>query len=340
MCLAPIYLLLLAEALNIMQTSWLSADQYASLSTEVQPAFLSPLPGFQVLKISGPDNRKYLQGQTTCDLNQLTADNFLRGAHCDAKGKMWSVFHLFAQGEDLLVVAFRDELQASLVQWKKFGVFSKVSFDQTEQPHAVFGLAGPESQSLIRQLGFTVPQAAGQLVRNGEQSLLCLAADHYLLVLPQTELASLLQAQLPLAAPTLWLKQHIRHGLAYLEQPLIGELVPQMLNLQAVGGISFTKGCYIGQETVARLKYRGGNKRAAYILSAETDETPVAGASIELKLEDNWRRIGQVINAVNINQQLWLLALLPNDITPADSLRLAGEQPLLLSQHALPYSLN
>ena len=49
-----------------------------------------------------------------------------------------------------------------------------------------------------------------------------------------------------------------------------------MLNLQALDAISFTKGCYIGQETVARLKYRGGNKRAAYILSAETDETPVA----------------------------------------------------------------
>ncbi|MFN3711548.1 MAG: tRNA-modifying protein YgfZ, partial [Alishewanella aestuarii] len=108
----------------------------------------------------------------------------------------------------------------------------------------------------------------------------------------------------------------------------------------AVEGISFTKGCYIGQETVARLKYRGGNKRAAYILSANTDETPVAGADIELQLDTNWRRIGQVINAVNINQQLWLLALLPNDITPADSLRLAGEQPLPLSQHALPYSLN
>jgi folate-binding protein YgfZ len=322
-----------------MQTSWLSAEQYASLSTEVQPAFLSPLPGFQVVKISGPDNRKYLQGQTTCDLNQLTTDNFLRGAHCDAKGKMWSVFHLSAQGDDLLVVAFRDELQASLLQWKKFGVFSKVSFEQQDTPYAVFGLGGEQSAGLIQQLGFNVVPAAGQLARNGDYQLLALAEQHYLLLLPQVAATALLAQPLPLAAPTLWLMQHIQHGLAYLEQPLIGELVPQMLNLQAIAGISFTKGCYIGQETVARLKYRGGNKRAAYLFSAETDDTPVAGATIELKLEDNWRRIGQVINAVNIHQQLWLLALLPNDITPADSLRLAGDQPVALRQHALPYSI-
>lgn len=322
-----------------MQTSWLSAEQYATLSTEVQPAFLSPLPGFQVVKISGPDNRKYLQGQTTCDLNTLTADNFLRGAHCDAKGKMWSVFHLTTQADDLLVVAFRDELQASLLQWKKFGVFSKVSFDQQETPYAVFGLGGEQSSSLIQQLGFSAVPAAGQLARCGDCQLLALAEQHYLLLVPQADAVELLTQPLPLTAPTRWLLQHIQCGLAYLEQPLIGELVPQMLNLQAVEGISFTKGCYIGQETVARLKYRGGNKRAAYILSAETDDTPVAGASIELKLEDNWRRIGQVINAVNINQQLWLLALLPNDITPSDSLRLAGDQPVVLRQHALPYSI-
>ena len=84
--------------------------------------------------------------------------------------------------------------------------------------------------------------------------------------------------------------------------------------------------CPEGEVQCQQVLYKGTSK--------------VSGASIELKLEDNWRRIGQVINAVNINQQLWLLALLPNDITPADSLRLAGEQPLLLSQHALPYSLN
>ncbi|MDX1392367.1 MAG: tRNA-modifying protein YgfZ, partial [Rheinheimera sp.] len=134
--------------------------------------------------------------------------------------------------------------------------------------------------------------------------------------------------------------QHIRHGFSYLEQGLIGEFVPQMLNLQALNAISFTKGCYIGQETVARLKYRGGNKRAAYILQADTAELPAAGTDIEIQLGENWRRSGQVVNAANINNQLWLIAVLPNDITPADSLRLSSDSAPALRIMPLPYSLN
>lgn len=322
-----------------MQTSWLSAEQYSKLSTQSQDAFIAPLPGFDVLSIQGADNRTYLQGQTTCDVNQLHDSNFLRGAHCDAKGKMWSIFHLLSQDDALLVVAFRDELQASANQWKKFGVFSKVSFNSGETRYAVLGIGGHNSAALITQLGFALPAANGLVTRHAGASLLRLAEHHYLMVLPQAQAQTLLQQDVPLAAPTVWLLQHIQHGLAYLEQPLLNQLVPQMLNLQAVEAISFTKGCYIGQETVARLKYRGGNKRAAYILHAETTELPAAGADIELQLDTNWRRIGQVINAVNVNGQLWLLALLPNDITPADTLRLPAEHPVTLQQHALPYSL-
>lgn len=322
-----------------MHTSWLSAAQYANLSTEVQSAYLAPLPAFEVLSISGPDNRKYLQGQTTCDVTTLQDDNFLRGAHCDAKGKMSSIFHLLTRDDSLLVVAFRDELHASTQLWKKFGVFSKISFEQPATPFAVFGIGGKATDSLLLALGFTPPFNIGAVSQVGEQQLLKLAPDHYLLIVPVTAVEQLMSGAYTTAAPTLWLQQHIQQGLAYLEHPLIGELVPQMLNLQAVNGISFTKGCYIGQETVARLKYRGGNKRAAYILTATSERMPAAGTDIELQLNDNWRRIGQVVNAVNVNQQLWLLAVLPNDLEATAVLRLAGDEPVILSSHPLPYSL-
>ncbi|KUM53013.1 tRNA-modifying protein YgfZ [Rheinheimera sp. EpRS3] len=322
-----------------MHTSWLTAEQYAALSTQVQGAFISPLPAFESLMISGPDNRKYLQGQTTCDLDQLNDDNFLHGAHCDAKGKMWSQFYLVSHAEQLISIAFRDELNASGAQWKKFGVFSKVSFEAGQQHFAIFGLGGENAATLISQLGFTLPQR-GELARYNNALLLALAADHFILLLPVAEAQQLMQQKLPFAAPNVWLAQHIQHGFSYLEQGLIGEFVPQMLNLQALDAISFTKGCYIGQETVARLKYRGGNKRAAYILTADTDEVPKAGTDIEIQLGENWRRSGQVVNAANIHNQLWLIAVLPYDITPADSLRLSSDSAPALRIVPLPYSLN
>lgn len=327
-----------------MHTSWLTAEQYASLSTKVQGAFLSPLPAFDTLLIGGVDNRKYLQGQTTCDVNSLTDTHFLHGAHCDAKGKMWSQFYLADAGEQLVVIAFRDELTASSAQWKKFGVFSKVSFEAGQQHYAVFGLSCSESTdssaltALIQQLGFERP-AKGTVSRQQQAMLLALTDTHFLLLTPLAQAQQLMQQGLPLACPNAWLVRHIQQGFSYLEQGLIGELVPQMLNLQALDAISFTKGCYIGQETVARLKYRGGNKRAAFILTAKTDELPATGTDIEIQLGDNWRRSGQVVNAANINNELWLIAVLPNDITAADTLRLHSDSAPLLQLMPLPYSL-
>lgn len=322
-----------------MQASWISAEQLAALSTQHTGASLSPLPAFETLRISGPDQRKFLQGQTTCDLNQLTADNFLRGAHCDAKGKMWAVFHLSQQHDELWYTAFRDELQASMLQLKKFGVFSKISFELAHDSLATLGVSGAGATTLLERLGATAP-AEGQSSHWSGGKILALAAEHYLVVLPVAEAQALAsRSDLPWAAPTVWLARHIQAGLPYLEQAVIGEYVPQMLNLQSLNAISFTKGCYIGQETVARMKYLGKNKRAAYILKGPSTETPASGTDIEVQWSDNWRRVGQVINAVNIQGQLWVLAVLPNDLDPADPLRLATPEASALQAAPLPYSL-
>ncbi|MEE2023196.1 MULTISPECIES: tRNA-modifying protein YgfZ [Alkalimonas] len=325
-----------------MQSSWIQAEQLAHLSNQTGPVCMSPLPGFDVLRIHGPDAEKYLQSQTTCDLRRLTDGNFLRGAHCDAKGKMWSIFHLLQQSSnDLLVVAYRDELVTSLAQWQKFGVFSKVSFEPGQQEWAVFGITGNQTAvtELLQQLGFPALQP-GLRQQQAGCHLLALAEDHYLLLCDHSQAHQWLSdSALPLSAPTRWLLAHIQHGLSYLEQESIGQYVPQMLNLQAQDAISFDKGCYLGQEMVARMKYLGKNKRATYILSAPANGTPVAGSEIEMQLETNWRRAGQVINAVNINQQLWLLAVLPNDTTANTRLRLAAEPDTLLELQPLPYTL-
>ena len=324
-----------------MQSSWISAEQLAHLSNDAEQAFISPLPAFTIIRISGPDQKKYLQGQLTCDVNSLQADKFLRGAHCDAKGKMWATFHLFEAGDDLLLLGFRDEIQASLLQLKKFGVFSKVSFTETQDSLAVFGLSGPQADDLLPLLNLDRAPDIGSVIAVNGGYLLALAAQHYFLILDVDAARNILQSQSAnLAAPTRFLQQHILHGLPYLEQPIIGEYVPQNLNLQAIDAISFSKGCYIGQEMVARMKYLGKNKRATYILTAQSAETPAAGSDIEVQLEQNWRRSGVVINAVNIHGELSVLAVLPNDITPEDHLRLASEPETIFRINALPYSLN
>lgn len=323
-----------------MQSFWMSAEQLAQLSNDLTTAFISPLPAFQLVTIAGEDRQKFLQGQLTCDVSQLNDNHWLRGAHCDAKGRMWGTAVLWQQAEQIFWLAFRDELHASMAQLKKYAVFSKVTFSDAQQDYAVFGIGGTDSAALLAQLGYPV-LSAGQQAAVPSGYLLALAADHFVLVLAHQAAQALLASQAAhLAAPTRWLAQQVAHGIPFLEQALIGEYIPQQLNLQALDAISFSKGCYMGQEMVARTKYRGINKRAMYLLSGETTATPIAGTTVEIALEQNWRRAGVVVNAVNIGGQLQLLAVLPNDISETDQFRLADDGQTSLKLQSLPYTIS
>jgi hypothetical protein len=137
-----------------------------------------------------------------------------------------------------------------------------------------------------------------------------------------------------------WQQAAIAAGEPSLNSEAIGEYVPQMVNLHAIGGISFRKGCYTGQETVARMKYLGKNKRAMYIVAGEAD-----GLLDELELEtqmgENWRRAGKLISQ-SYNQEtrtLMGLVVLPNDNETGQLLRAKHLPQVELSIQALPYSL-
>ena len=112
-----------------------------------------------------------------------------------------------------------------------------------------------------------------------------------------------------------------------------------MLNIQALDGVSFNKGCYIGQETIARMKYLGKQKRALFRLSGKAAEVKPA-TELERKVGDNWRRAGTVIMAVNRSPQSFdLLAVLPSDIEQDTPIRVKGDDDSLLEIHSLPYQL-
>ncbi|MGL4711242.1 MAG: tRNA-modifying protein YgfZ, partial [Shewanella sp.] len=107
-----------------------------------------------------------------------------------------------------------------------------------------------------------------------------------------------------------------------------------------VNGISFNKGCYMGQETIARMKYRGGNKRALYILRGQTELNINLASGLEIAMEDGFRRGGQIIEFVQRGNQVLLTAVLPNDTANDTQLRFADDEQSSLTIQSLPYSLD
>ncbi len=127
-----------------------------------------------------------------------------------------------------------------------------------------------------------------------------------------------------------------------MNETITGEYVPQMLNVQAINGISFTKGCYLGQETVARMQYLGRNKRALFTLKTTLKAPLTDSTIIELQLGENWRRAGNVLSYYQSdNGETYLQAVLASDINDDSTLRLKinDQQSTELLLSPLPYSI-
>lgn len=287
-----------------------------------------PLSRLSALSLSGPDHLSYLQGQVTCDVTALPVGAQTLGGHCDPKGKLWASFRLLRQPDRLLLLLEQDLLTRQLPELKKYAVFSKLTIAPlTDLPR--WGLAGAGSDAWVAQrwgLEDTGLVADGMACR--------LAADRWLLVGIPT------QTDLPGAPEADWWGLEILAGLPHLSAVHQGEYIPQMINLQALGGISFHKGCYTGQEIVARAKYRGANNRALFILQGHSDQVIAPGDVLELALEDgHWKRTGLVLDSWQRGHDVLLSAVLPQDLASDARLRLKQDEQSQLTLRPLPYSL-
>ena len=273
------------------------------------------LDQYQLIEAHGADAEKYLQGQLTADLIALPSGANTLAAHCDPKGKMNAIFRLLkVDSEQFFLLIKKDLLPSALDALKKYAVFSKISFDLRDWQ--IVGLIG-------KKCGKIEPRFTLEI---DEQRAILLS-----------------ESALPInfnADEKIWESADIQAGLPNLSAATQNLFIPQALNLQAIEqAVSFTKGCYIGQETVARAKYRGANKRAMFILKGKTQTLPAIGDEIEMRLDSNWRKTGSIINAVNLDGLLWLLVVLNNDIDPTQVFRLAQDETALAVQ-PLPYALN
>ena len=307
------------------------------------PLTLMTLDDWALATLTGADSEKYLQGQVTADVAALTEHQHLLAAHCDAKGKMWSNLRLFRRDGGFALIERRSIRDAQLTELKKYAVFSKVTIAPDDE-HVLLGVAGFQARAALANLFTTLPDAEKQVVQEGATSILWFAhpAERFLLVtdVATAELISeKLRGEAQLNNSQQWLALNIEAGLPVIDAANSAQFIPQATNLQALGGISFKKGCYTGQEMVARAKFRGANKRALWYLAGKASRLPEAGEDLELKMGENWRRTGTILAAVQLDDgRLLVQAVMNNDMEP-DSVFRVRDDANTLSIEPLPYSL-
>lgn len=308
------------------------------------PLTLISLDDWALSTLTGADSEKYLQGQVTADVAQLAENQHLLAAHCDAKGKMWSNLRLFRHADGFAWIVRRSVQETQLTQLKKYAVFSKVTIAADDEA-VLLGVAGFQSRAALANLFTALPDEQNPVVREGATTLLWfnLPAERFLLVTDKTTAANItekLRGEAQLNSSQQWLALDIEAGFPVIDEPNSAQFIPQATNIQALGGISFKKGCYTGQEMVARAKFRGANKRALWFLAGKASRVPQAGEDLELQMGENWRRTGTVLAAVQLDDgRLLVQAVMNNDMESGSVFRVRDESSQTLAIEPLPYSL-
>lgn len=313
---------------------------------------MAALDDLSIIKVAGEQRGDYLHGQITVATKSFPSDAARLAAHCDFKGKMFSAM-IVSQLDDVFVLSMhKDSAAQSVTQLKKYGVFSKVVISESEHLHAV-GVAGDIHIKHLKVLFPLLSDSHMRCVQNDFGQVICFNDVNlrYLCYLTDEGKHRLLNISgtTDFLACGRWNMLEIEAGIANIQGPTIGEFVPQMLNLQSIQGIDFDKGCYMGQEVVARTKFLGKNKRATFLLAASVPSNTevLAGGQIEIQIGDSWRRGGVIVRSSigklaegehKHNVELKLLAVMPNDTAPDTMVRLK-DSGIALTLLPMPYTL-
>ena len=322
--------------------TWSTQHRFTPLTLNVT----DPLPRLAVVNLNdwgmvtlvGPDSKSYLQGQLTCDVVSLAADASTFAGHCDAKGKLRTIMRVFHYQDGYGLVQRQSVMANQLPELKKYAVFSKTDIIQSSA--VILALIGTQAQATIDS------HFSGEAdVRHDDTTTVVkVDNDRWLIITTAEQADAVITTLAPnavYATTELWDLYDINAAMPRIDNTTELEFIPQAINLQAVNGISFKKGCYTGQETVARAKYRGINKRAMYIVTGAASQCPQAGDALERSVGENWRKGGTVICGYQYNDnQALALVVLPNDLDDDSQFRFATNPDALWHKLDLPYDLN
>lgn len=302
-------------------------------------AFYCTLSHEGILALCGPDANKFLQGQVTCNLNYLSDSQCSLGARCTPKGRMQSSFRIVSVTDGYLLAMANELLEAQLTDLKKYAVFSKSKLTDESQDWLRLGLNGADDA--LRSLGLELPADADSVVRHQELLALRLSDGRAELWVPAAQAEAVkaqLAAQLPEAPLNDWLLAQIRAGIGQVMGSTRELFIPQMINLQAVGGVSFKKGCYTGQEIVARMQYLGKLKRRLYRLELHDSQVPEPATALFSSARAS--SVGEVVLAARSGTGVELLAVLQDEAALDGHIHLGSAEGSTLSVLDLPYTLD
>jgi hypothetical protein len=242
------------------------------------------LDGRGLIRVSGDEAESFLQGQLTQDLALVKKGQALLAAHCTPKGKVLSLFRCSFWNQQFYL-DLTDELEASaLKRLTMYKLRAKVQLESASESVSRTAIWGEDMRAVFAHAGLQIPDKPGETVQSSQALLACVSHQcWYLLSTP--EFAENFRSQLALHStsdPQAWVIENIKAGIPEVFALTSDTWIPQMLNLDHLQGVSFKKGCYTGQEIVARAHFLGRVKRRMRLFSYQGETPPIPGQKLTL----------------------------------------------------------
>lgn len=293
-------------------------------------AGLCRLEHWGVIRAQGADAATFLHGQLTQDFALLGSGEARLAGFCSAKGRLQASFVAWKRSpEEILLVCSRDLLAPTLRRLSMFVLRAKCKLSDASAEFALFGAVGKTVPAALPDS----PWARAELDGQSWIRLPAAGVDRALLCMPVADCATIAAS----LEPALWQWLEVRSGVAAVSAPVVEEFVPQMLNYESVGGVNFKKGCYPGQEVVARSQYRGALKRRAQIFHADS---PLSVGQEVFHASDAEQPYGLVVAAARHPVQGWdAIVSLQTSALDGQALSVGAPTGPQLQLLPLPYEL-
>ncbi len=314
----------------------------AALERALAGPVLAVLEEFGVIAASGADAARFLHAQLTNDVAGLAADAVQLNGYCNAKGRLLAVFTTWRGADAIYLQLPREILPAVHKRLSMFVLRAKVTLADVSEQWVALGLIGRGATQLLQHAG-GLQRTVDASIALGETRIVRLrpsprSNERFLLIVPARELPdwlTRLQAAQRVASGVWWWSQ-IDAGIPDVFAATQEKFVPQMINLEVLGGVNFRKGCYPGQEVVARSQYLGKLRRRMGI--AHVEDGAAAGADVYADGEA--QPVGTVVMAATApSGGMDLLFECPVERVGAGVLRAGRADGPVLAVRPLPYEL-
>ena len=309
-----------------------------------QAAYFAALSQYGLVRVSGRDPAGFLQGQLTCNLDETDPTRAVPGAACSPKGRVYATFLLVPDESGDIYLRMRRGLISGFIDTlSRYAALSRIELvDISDEINCIGLIGGPSPSSLPEEFAL-LPSASAEVLSHAGYRLICADGEtpRHEIWLPGTDRDSALRklgATISQAGSDGWELANIRAGLCELSTGLIGQFIPQMLNLDMIGGVSFKKGCYTGQEIVARTQYRGKSKRRTCLAKADCSTAPAPGTPL-FNTSDG-KQSGVVATAIQSEEKCCeMLVVIGTDAATDGSNRLGDADGPTLDFMDLPYGI-